>query len=82
LPYAGERRHYIALLSSQGSYGYYWSSSPSSFDDYAYYLSISSYNGIDTKSTFGDRADAYSVRCFKNSPVDTSNFHKILIDYR
>ena len=73
LPKAGGRSPVDANAMSQGSEGYYWSSSRSTADEaYQIYFSsnIAMYNGF--------RAGGFSVRCFKNSPVvPTSSWTKL-----
>lgn len=64
LPLAGSRTS--SDLSNQGSFGYYWSSSPRSANSYrarSLYLSPSDVNASNTYY----RANGYSVRCFKDS---------------
>ncbi len=66
LPLAGGRRYYNASLYDQGSYGYYWSSSPgygNSDRTRYFYLSSSNVNADNVSI----RAYGYSVRCFKDS---------------
>ena len=75
LPFAGYRYYSSADVSAQGRYGFYWSSSRRN-TSYAYYLSLRptalSPQGADT------RANGFSVRCFKNSPViPTSSWTKL-----
>ena len=66
LPFAGYRNYSNANISDQGSYGYYWSSSPESADsNFARYLYLSS--SYATANNTGNRAYGFSVRCFKNS---------------
>ena len=68
LPFAGSRHYYDASLNYQGSYGYYWSSSPgSASSDYARLLRLSSSNVRASNSYY--RALGFSVRCFKDSYV-------------
>ena len=67
MPFVGIRNHTSADISSQGTYGYYWSSSPfGSGDPYgarSLYLDSSRVNaGNDRRRAYG-----LSVRCFKNS---------------
>jgi hypothetical protein len=62
LPMAGRRLYDNGTMASQGTYGYYWSSSPNITN--GYYLtfhstSISSYE-------YYFRASGFSVRCIKN----------------
>ena len=70
MPFAGNRSYSSASTGNQGSYGFYWSSSPygnPSFAADARYLSLNSSN---VSANSGDnRADGLSVRCFKNSYV-------------
>ncbi|MBR4567497.1 hypothetical protein IKO18_03550 [bacterium] len=75
LPFAGGRNSSTADLKAQGSYGYYWSSSP-------YSAGSSSARTLDLDSSYVDadyingRAYGLSVRCFKDSYVaspETSN---------
>jgi hypothetical protein len=63
LPLAGYRNYSNASISSQNSYGYYWSSSPASSNSYYLYLFSSSISP--QSSTY--RSYGYSVRCFKDS---------------
>ena len=62
LPLAGYRGYSSAGLNSQGSIGYYWSSSPNGTN--AFYLYFDS-GGV-TPSNTNSRADGFSVRCLKN----------------
>ena len=67
IPFAGFRDRSNAFLY-QGSYGYYWSSSPySAGSSIARYLSLSS-SSVDASSYY-NRASGSSVRCFKDSYV-------------
>jgi len=62
LPSAGYRRYSDATLDSQGSYGYYWSSSPSG----TYASSLYFYSGgVNPAYNYG-RALGFSVRCVKD----------------
>jgi len=66
MPFAGLRDTSSASIGGQGSYGYYWSSSPYVSDQqYARYLNINSSNV--TASVYNARTLGFSVRCFKNS---------------
>ena len=68
LPFAGYRYYNDASLNGQGSYGYYWSSSPlSASSNGARGLSLDSSDVY--ASSYSDRAYGYSVRCFKDSYV-------------
>ena len=61
LPSAGRRIHFDGLLSSQGTDGYYWSSTvsgPSARSLRFLSTAASAYNG--------DRAYGFTVRCLKN----------------
>jgi uncharacterized protein (TIGR02145 family) len=49
-------------IAGQGSYGYYWSSSPYITDAYHLYVSSGSVNSAD----YADRAGGHSVRCLKD----------------
>ena len=61
LPAAGYRST-GGTLNYQGSYGFYWSSSP--YSTYAYYLYFDS--GSVNPTSIGNRANGFSVRCLKN----------------
>lgn len=75
LPKAGGRSALAADASSQGSDGYYWSSSRYNADE-AYSLYFSS-TALGPQS-INFRAGGFSVRCFKNSPtVPTSSWAKL-----
>jgi hypothetical protein len=67
MPFAGYRSYPNAGLSSQGSVGFYWSSSPygSSRPSDASYLYLYSSNVIANNNN--SRAYGLPVRCFKNS---------------
>ena len=69
MPFAGSRDYFSADLIDQGSYGYYWSSSPYGSDspNRACNLNLDSSNvyANDCRS----RANGFSVRCFKDSYV-------------
>ena len=75
LPFAGDRSYSGASLDSQGSYGYYWSSSPDSAgSNIARNLGLNSSNV--NANSLNRRALGRSVRCFKDSYVadpETSN---------
>ena len=62
IPTAGYRVYFDGALSSQGSFGYYWSSSPNS--TYAYLLFFGS-AGVDPAG-YVHRADGLTARCLKN----------------
>lgn len=79
LPFAGYRDGSSASLYSQGSYGYYWSSSPLSAGSYyARYLGLSSSNVGADGSYY--RALGYSVRCFKDSYVASPSTYTLTFD--
>ena len=68
LPFAGRRNYSKASLNNQGSYGYYWSSSPNSAgSNNARRLYLGSSNV--RADNLDNRAVGYSVRCFKDSYV-------------
>ena len=69
LPLAGGRNYSSAGLDSQGSDGYYWSSSPygSDYPYYARYLTLNS--SYVNASSYSFRALGFSVRCFKDSSL-------------
>ena len=75
LPFAGDRSYSTADPSSQGSDGYYWSSSPHSAGSYrARYFRLKS-SRVYAYDVY-NRAPGLSVRCFKDSYVaspETSN---------
>ena len=63
LPFAGGRDCYDASLYDQGSYGYYWSSSPSYI-----YTNILRFDSSVVRSDYETfRVLGTSVRCFKNT---------------
>ena len=66
LPPAGYRYYYYANVSSVGSYGYYWSSTPFNANN-AYLLNFSSYY-INPQYN-NNRANGFSVRCFNDFPT-------------
>ena len=67
LPFAG-RRNYSDASLRQGSFGYFWSSSPDSAgSNYARRLGLDSSNVYANNNSY--RANGYSVRCFKDSYV-------------
>ena len=75
LPFAGYRDRWDSKVFDHGSYGLYWSSTRYD-ENYAYRLNFGSSN-ISLQSS-GYRSNAYSVRCFKNSPiVPTSSWTKL-----
>ena len=59
---SGTRYYSNGSWTSQGSYGYYWSSSPNSA--YAYYANFTSGGGGIADNS--DRALGFSARCLKN----------------
>lgn len=65
LPFSGYRVTSTGQFSSQGTYGYYWSSSPySSYLPYAYFANFYVWGGIIANNT--NRAYGFSLRCLKN----------------
>lgn len=62
LPLAGFRGYSNAYYYVQGTYGYYWSSSP--FGIYGYRVGVSSTQVYPL--LYGSRAYGFSVRCLKN----------------
>jgi len=66
LPFAGRRSYSSADVGSQGTVGSYWSSSRY-YENSAYYLGLRSTALNPQNSNY--RANGFSVRCFKNSPV-------------
>lgn len=69
MPFAGIRNYSSAGVDSQGSYGYYWSStwSSTSFStNDAYDLRIDSTASIPQYNN--DMAYGFSVRCLKDEP--------------
>ena len=69
MPLAGYRDYSPATISSQGSTGQYWSSSPNSAEsNRTCYLYLTSSRVSTTYSTYA-RAYSFSVRCFKNTYV-------------
>lgn len=75
LPFAGYRFSSSAGVGSQGSYGFYWSSSRNNTNN-AYLLNFNSSDVLPQNANY--RAFGYSVRCFKNSPtVPTSSWTKL-----
>ena len=62
LPMAGLRSWNDASLSYQGTIGYYWSSSPNGTNGYLMLFNSSNIN----PSNNNNRANGFSVRCFKN----------------
>lgn len=71
LPFAGRRKLSDASLEHQGSYGFYWSSSPLSplsvSSASVRTLSLDSYQV--NAGSISYRAIGISVRCFKNSDI-------------
>ena len=75
IPFAGLRDYSDASLILQGSFGYFWSSSPSSASSNSA-RGLNLYSSNVYASSYSDRAYGNSVRCFKDSYVaspDTSN---------
>lgn len=75
MPFAGYRSNDSADLSYQGSFGYYWSSSPfgSGYPNFARYLYLTS-SSVQA-DYYNNRAGGHSVRCFKDSfEVPTSSW--------
>ena len=66
LPFAGYRYNVSSSVDGQGSYAYYWSSIAYS-DNYAYFLYA--HSSMFYPTNWGYRANGYSIRCFKNTPV-------------
>jgi uncharacterized protein (TIGR02145 family) len=62
LPRAGRRNRNNGNVNSQGSYGYYWSSSP--YSTYGFRMRFYGSNVYPASSNY--RAHGFSVRCFKN----------------
>ena len=71
LPFAGYRNCSTSDVNSQGTNGYYWSSSLN-YANYAYSLGFSS-TALSPQNSYY-RANGFSVRCFKNSPSLTLTF--------
>ena len=63
-PASGYRYDYVGSLDEVGSYGYYWSASPSSLR--AYYLNFNYGGGVGPSYDY-DRVLGHSVRCFQES---------------
>lgn len=77
MPFAGYRDYSTAVLNYQGSYGFYWSSSPfSAGSSYARYLYL--YSSRVRADYSGGRADGFSVRCFKDSYVEPTSSWTII----
>ena len=75
MPVAGRRDLSDSSLDSQGSLGFYWSSSPFGSDDsdQAFYLRLDLFSEIWVDGHF--RAHGFSIRCFKDSfEVPTSSW--------
>jgi len=62
LPFAGYRGLDNGAFDDGGSFGYYWSSSP---DGTGGYLLLFVSSEVDPSIIY-DRAEGFSVRCFKN----------------
>ena len=62
-PAAGWRGYIGSRTSDRGYYGYYWSSRPYTYNNYAYCLG---FDNIATSMYYADRANGYSVRCVKD----------------
>lgn len=75
LPFAGYRNRWNSTVSSQGSNGYYWSSTRYN-NDYAYHFLFDRYDIAPQSSD--PRAYGSSVRCFKDTPtIPTSSWTKL-----
>ena len=69
LPLAGNRNYSpVAPLNSQGSLGYYWSSSPYGVDNPALARTLSLSSSYVSATSYDGRSYGYSLRCFKDSP--------------
>ena len=69
MPFAGHRGYSNAVIYNQGSYGLYWSSSRGG-TDYPNRASGISLNSSNADANYSvQRAEGYSIRCFKNSYV-------------
>jgi uncharacterized protein (TIGR02145 family) len=62
LPYAGYRYWHHGQYYSQGTYGFYWSSSPNSTNAYNAYF----YSGGGSTANNNNRGYGFSLRCVKN----------------
>ena len=62
LNFAGYRYYSNGQYVNQGSYGYYWSSTPYSYFSYLAYF----YSGGGDVATNVNRGSGFSVRCLKN----------------
>ena len=67
IPMAGYRYYNGAIVINSGSNGYYWSSTP--YDANRSYIFYFYSSGI-TPQFYDYRANGYSVRCFKNEPIN------------
>ena len=63
LPLAGYRKNSSAAYNNQGSFGYYWASSPTG--TYGYHVTLSATQVYPANSY--NRAYGFSVRCLKNN---------------
>jgi len=65
MPFAGNRLYSDASINNQGTYGYYWSSSP--YTKFPERASIIFIHSASLLVDAGIRTFGYPVRCFKNS---------------
>ena len=62
LPSSGSRHRVTGLLSNQGTFGYYWSSTVSGTNARRLY-----FNSTAASTTYNSRAFGFTVRCLKNN---------------
>lgn len=77
MPMAGYRKYSDAAISSVGTYGRYWSSTPNN-TDYAYSLNSTSAS-INPEYDIR-RAIGFAVRCFKDKPIIPTSSWTTLYD--
>lgn len=80
MPLAGNRDYYTGNLEDVGTWGDYWSATASSTtpNSYAYALHLGASTIQPDDESF--RADANSIRCFKNTPITPNSSWTTLYD--
>ncbi|MDD2871949.1 MAG: hypothetical protein PHS49_08245, partial [Candidatus Gracilibacteria bacterium] len=66
MPWSGDLKYGDGVRQSAGTYGHYWSSTPTAAVGFSYHFNFGSTYLTYNDSTYGERARGYNVRCIKN----------------